>query len=340
MAISFVAATDAHSNSSGTSLSIDKPAGAAAGDVVIIAVGTTSDSFSSAEVFTAPSGFTKQSTVNTTNGFEAALCVMSKILDGSEGSSFTVSWTPSSRNYTACAAAYRGASGTFLAQGTSNEMIETPPLSTASVNNTDAASWRITVGYFADGAEVGLSGSMSTNEVSRRAPASGGTIQNDSGYYHGMQFYDSNGAIATGSSNRSFTLSGASAWTAITWIGVLEAGSATPATGVVNATLPAVTGSLGGDVNVPGTLSCTLPSVTATGAGFGQPPPVDGSMAATLPSVTATADGGVPISGTLNAPIPIAFNGVGETRVFGTRVITVEADESRRILVQSRGVDD
>jgi hypothetical protein len=267
-------------------------------------------------------------------GFPVQLTVMKKVAS-SEPGSWNGSFGSSHHPEAWVCAAYRGTQD-LLVENYNNAGAGGTTVTSASVNNTDSAGWRAVIGCLGvDPAVIG-SHTFTSNEVSIR---SNQKDSSDSTEGICLLLADSNAPVATGSTSRTVSMSGVTIDSGICWIGVLEAGSATPATGVVNAALPAVTGSLGGDVNVPGTLSCTLPSVTATGAGFGQPPPVDGSMAATLPSVSADLLGGTPILGSFAMPIDVVTNLVGETRVFGVRVIEVEAD-NRTITVLSRGVDD
>jgi hypothetical protein len=337
MAISFVAATDTNSSTNGTSLSISKPSGVTSGDVVIIAVGITSNTFASQTV-NAPSGFTKLNTTQSTNSNEVALCVMAKLAGGSEPASYTVTWTQTSNQYYAVCAAYRGATGTFIAQNAATEALTASPLSTPSVTNTNASAWRITVGYFADGAGDTVS-AISTNETTRRGPASGGSVATDGGYYYGIQFYDSNGVVAAGSHNRSFSGTGASFWTAVAWIGLLEPGSATPATGVMSTSIDVPQMSGAGSVTVPGTLATSIDVPAFAGTGNGQPQASTGTMSMAIDVPTFSGVAAVPPIGTLATTVEVQVAFVGETRTFGVRVIQVDA-ESRTIRVQSRGVDD
>lgn len=337
MAISFVAAAaDVKSSTNSTSAVVNCPAGVADGDVVIIAATTVTNTGSSS-TFTAPSGFTVKRTTQTSNSFELAQCIMIKIAS-SEPSSYTVSWSQQSNMHFLSAVAYRGASGTILAENSATEATTASPLATPTVNNTDANSWRITVGSITDGAGDTPT-SPTTNEVSRRA---GGTTFSVDGtsYWYNQQFWDSNGAVATGNHSRTLSATSAPFWTAIAWIGLLEAGSATPASGTISSTLGALTASSAGEVHDDATMACTLGAVTFDGAGYGTPPAVTGTLAGTLGNIDASVSGATVPAGTLDCTVLPAISFQGETRVFGNRVITVEFDDSRIITVQSRGVDD
>lgn len=334
MAISFVAATEANSNTNGTSATVTAPAGITNGDVIIIAITTVTNTFS-ANTFTAPSGFTKVRTTETANGAELAQCIMKKVAN-SESGNYTVTWSQTAAAYKIACAVYRGATGAFLAEGSANEYLSSSPLSTPSVSNSNATSWRITVGSMGDPYDTVTA--LSTSEATRRA--GGSAPPNDGGYYYGIQFYDSNAAVATGSHSRSFTGTGASTWAAIAWIGILEAGSATPASGSFAATLGAVSVAAAGEVHDDATVAMSLGPVTMDGTGAGQPEAGTGGFDLALSGVSMAFAAGVPVTGTMDATVLPSISIQAETRVFGIRVIPVERDESRVITVRSRGVDD
>jgi hypothetical protein len=343
VAITFVAAASASSTSNTASATVNKPSGVTTGDVLVFVV-VAAPNTSTSPTFTAPSGWTKQSTVTIT-GFSA--CIMSKIATGSEPSNYTATWNTTPQGWYGGISAYRGATGLFVAKsGATENYGGSSPISTPTVNNTKSGSWRLAFGAGQVNSNVngGAPGAPSINETSRRWGGTSWllveTYGNGDTEHLSAQFYDSNGSIATGNTNRVFSSSGVSFWAGIAWIGILEAGTATPASGTMGLTLKRVTASGSGAVINNATMSTTLPMISMTGTAYGAPPDVDGPISATLPQVSPSINGLTDVRGTLDTIYAPVINIQAETRVFGIRVITVEDDTSRRIIVPSRGVDD
>lgn len=338
MAITFVAAAEAHANTATSSIVVNKPTGTTTGDFMIMAVMACRGP-GSVVAFTTPSGWTlvRASAADS----EHKQAVYSRVAGGSEPSTYTVAWTGDSASRWIGIASYRGASGTILAENAATESGSASPLATPSVSNTQATAWRVTIGSAIDGTSDDVSAATpSTSEVSRRAGGTAWALVT-SGYYYCFQLYDSNGAIAVGSTSRSFSSTGpASFWSAAAWVGILEEGGATAVTGTASATVGPISPSLVGDVTDNATVAVQLAGVTQQFDGFGTPPAVTGTSAVQLNGVTPAFAGGVPPSGTMVMDILPQVTFLTETEVFGIRVIDVEAEESRIITVESRGVDD
>ncbi|MGW0682883.1 hypothetical protein ACWD2L_05915 [Streptomyces sp. NPDC002754] len=116
---------------------------------------------------------------------------------------------------------------------------------------------------------------------------------------------------------------------------------ATPASGAFASVLPSVAASdfeVGAHFDAD--IDAGLPSVTSVMDGLGSPIESSGDFAGTLGAVSAEAVGAVAARGTLHAVVLPRLMLSTETRVFGVRVIAVEEDLSRLIVVPSRGVDD
>lgn len=335
MAISFVSAQEAHTETNGTSFSCSKPSGVAAGDVMVMVWATTTATYSSATV-TAPSGWTKiRTSQDGTN--EVLQCVMMKIVDGSEGSSFSVS---QSQTFDMCyigIAAYRGATGDLIVENANTETVSSSPLATPTVNNTQSTAWRICIG---NACSTTGTGTPQFNETSRRLGGTSWKLDGDGGtFYHCLQLWDSNAAIATGNTSKSFSASGTTDWSAVSWIGILEQGSAVTASGSLAMTLGGVEVASDGSVHDDGTMAATLGGVTMAMSGEGAPVPASGDMAMTLAPVQMDGAAGVPPMGDMSITLSSVMAFEGETRLFGIRVILVDADV-RTIIVPSRGVDD
>lgn len=332
MAISFVAQTNFNSLTDGSSVVADCPAGVVSGDLLVMVVGLYE--ITGANVTS--TGWTRVDAY--ANDIEDAAAVLTKVAGASEPATYTVNFGASATARIGGIAAYRGAVG-LAAEAGSNEQGVSPPLSTPSVANGDANNWRIVFGYAAGGSS---NGNPSVNDGARRF---GGTAWTDvkpgTSYWGVIQFYDSNAAIgSTSSQTRTFTTTGSAPWWAYAWIGILDEGGGTPVTGPIGVTLKNITGDGDGVVTDNGTMAMTLSSVTQGFLGFGTPPNVDGTASMPLQGVSINASGAIPVSGTMGMLIPVVFALGTETRSGGNRVIVVEADTSRRIIVQSRGVDD
>lgn len=342
MAISFVAATSNSSASASSSAVLDKPSGVASGDVLVLWVAVNPATFSNVVSFTAPTGWTK---IRTINSYDASTnhaidsCLMVKIADGTEGSTFSVALSASCALMKGCVAAYRGASGTILANTYGTDTDGTSPVSSGSVSNTQSTAWRITCGSaYVDSANTYA---ISSSESTQRAGGASWTGPNGSSRYIAGGLYDSNAAIPTGSTSKTFQHGGGGfSWrTGNVWVGILEEGGATPTTGSFSASLGQVTAAGSGEVHDDATMAMTLGSVTMSGAGYGAPPNVTGDAAMQLSSVVEDFTATQPVVGSMNMLVPVSMDFETETLIFGVRVIHVEADD-RRIIVPSRGVDD
>lgn len=335
MAISFVAASSMWSSTAtSTSFTLNVPAGTASGDfMVAVLAWSTGSTVADLSVATAPSGWTVQNDVyNGGDGFDGQLAILTKFATGSEPSSYSGSLGASSAKIkVSTVAAYRGVQG-LLTKGTSSTAYPTTSYSTATVNNTVANSWRIVAGMYES---ASLAYSLNTNEVTSRALVGDGN--SGSGDYVQVRVADSGAAIATGNTSRTFSRS-QTFDASCAWIGILQETAGTPASGTLAQTLSGVTLAVAGEVHNDGTLAQSLSGVSMDFAGFGAPPDITGTFAQSLGGVSVDVTAALPPSGTLDMAILPNVQFSTETRVFGNRVITVEADD-RRIVVPSRGVD-
>jgi hypothetical protein len=332
VAISFVAAGSQFTATSGTSFTINKPAGVAAGDFMIAVLSFSGDTGGNDIAVTPPSGWTEEAELfNAGDGFDHQLWVGTKFVESGDPSTWAGTVGSGVDGMVCGAVAYRGVQS-LLVDGTSSTGLDNS-YSTATVNNTVANSWRVVAAGYESGS---LNYDITVNDTSSRLlyeVSDGGSVNVQ------LRIYDSNGAISTGNTSKTVSRS-ANFDASCSWIGILRETSGTPATGAMSCTLPKVLPFTFGDVEDPGSISATLPSLSFTGDGYGQPPVVTGDMTAALPSLSASAAGVLPVTGSLAVSVLPLVSFSGETRVFGIRVITVEADDSRLITVQSRGVDD
>lgn len=337
MAISFIGVSTMWSSSaSSTSFTLNKPAGSLTdGDLMIAFLTWTTGSTDTDLTVTAPSGWTKQDDVfNAGDGWDSNLAVFTRSYVAGDPSTWagTLSAT-SAKVKVSTTVAYRGVQS-ILAKGTSSVAGPgTTSYSTATVNNTQANSWRV-VGACYESAS--LTYSMNTNEVQSRAL--NGDSNSGSADFIQLRIADSNGGIATGNTSR--TVSRSAAFDAsCSWIGLLREATGTAASGTFGISLGGVSMAASATVDDPATMAMTLGSVTEAFDGFGTPPAVSGSFAATLGGVTMDGEAGVPPMGSISMGDLCSIQINAETRVYGVRVINVEADD-RTIRVPSRGVDD
>jgi hypothetical protein len=331
MAITFVAAGTAFSRiGSGTTFTWNKPAGVAAGDMLVASVQFEANS--SQRTVTLPSGWTLVKNVfNQADGRNLQLTVAYRIAASGDGSSWGGTISANVLLTAASVSAYRGVQSVG-ASGTSTADVDTS-YSTATVNNSAANSWRVVCASYLSGT---TSYTISSNEATRRILFAA----DDSGSTGACQaaIWDSNASVSTGNTSRTVSRSGN--WsTSCSVILLLSPSLGTPASGVWASTLAKVSASASGDVHDDATVSASIPKVVALADGYGQPIAASGTLGASLAPVSASVDVSMAASGTLDTILPIGVNILTETRVFGVRVVNVEADD-RTIVVESRGVAD
>lgn len=217
MAISFIGAAEKHDNGGPDGFTIDKPAGAATGDLLIALV-----SASGGVTMSAPAGWTVVR--NETPTASMRVMVLTRVVQGGDPTSWdgVITGSPNSDGYSLSVAAYRGVASTFPAENTSNGADPgANTLATATVSNTDANNWRIV-----------LSSSVSLDEAS--ATCAGMTERADDTVVRetncaNTQIYDSNGGIATGDTSATVTWSHdfQHAWS---WIAILDDSSSSGGT--------------------------------------------------------------------------------------------------------------
>lgn len=327
MAISFVAAGTTFSATGGsTSLTLNKPAGVADGDILVAVVAFWANG---AQKTVSASGWTvRQTAYRDVSSDQIQITVLTRPALAADPSTWAVTVSGTVYLRVAAVSCYRGVQ-TIGNSGQTNAASATS-LATATVNNTIANSWRITCGAYFAGS---LSYTISSNEITRRF-----LVDSDNSGSVQAALWDSNGGIVTGNTSR--TVSRSSAWTcAGSVILILNEAAGTPASGTLASTLAPVSASVAGEEHNDGTMAASLSPVAAQMDGYGQPPTVSGTMSASLSPVAASIDAANAAVGSLGAIVNIEASLVGETRVFGVRVINVDA-EDRTIKVESRGVAD
>jgi hypothetical protein len=128
MAVTIVNTASATKSGTGTTIAVNKPASVASGDLLVIVAG-----FNTPGTVTSPSGFSAMH-VNVGGG-GIGLCMCSRVADGTEGASFTVTLASASDGFVICTA-LRGVDGTTPVLGTGDVSI--PGLATATC---PAVSW-------------------------------------------------------------------------------------------------------------------------------------------------------------------------------------------------------
>jgi hypothetical protein len=328
MAITHVASATPYTRaSSGTGYTLNAPAGLASGDVLLATVAW--DPTGSQRSITVPEGWVVlRTSYSSGDSRSIQVALLYRQAGPSEPSSWSGSVGASTSAIVTGVSAYRGAQGSLgsnagsLGPGTS--------FSTGTVNNTGSGSWRIVAAAYSSSTS---NYNITSNEASRRW-----IEEAEPSFSIQAAQWDSNAAIATGNTSR--TVSRSATWSCAAGIVmVLAASSGTPATGTMSCNLPALSADGEVEVHNDASLTASLPSVAFEGEGFGQPPLVDGVVGATLPLVEASMELGSDVTAELGASIPVSFSGVGETRLFGVRVVQVEADD-RVVRVESRAVAD
>lgn len=207
---------------SGTSYTINRPAGVISGDLMI-ATGTFGGNITTV---TPPSGWTLVRQVNQTDGTgPCTFAVFKRTAGGSEPTSWTGSLSSSCRPSIVQSVAYRNcldASVQFLAENTSTSGSGDTIVS-ATITNTASNSWRIS----AFGATTDLATSFSSSEVIERADD---YQTSQTPVDVASAIYDSNGVVSTGSHARTATAS-RDYYAAASWIGLIKGLASPPAAG-------------------------------------------------------------------------------------------------------------
>jgi hypothetical protein len=340
MAILYVgASTPWTSTAASSSFTINLPGGTLQdGDLMIAVLSWTTGALHSDLTCTPPSGWTKAAADEAfrqdADGYDHQLAVMTRTYASGDPSTWTGTLSASTAKVKVSGTvAYRGVQG-ILARGMSSADINSTSYNTATVNNTVANSWGVAAaGYESASLSADIKIDVYTSRLLGGATNSG---DNDNVQ---LRISDSNGPIAVTSTSR--TVSRTLAWDAsCAWIGILQESTGTPATGPMAATLGSLTTVAAGEVHDDATMAATLSSVTADWQGYGQPPVSTGAMASTLSPISMDWTAATDVRGSMAVSVLPTVEIHGETRVFGVRVIAVEADTSRRIVIESRGVAD
>lgn len=329
MAISFVASGTTYSaTSSSTSITINKPAGLADGDVLVAFVAFNSGV--GAQRTVSSSGWTvRQTAFYDTGTTEIQVSMLTRSALAADPASWTVTVSGSVWNRISAVSAYRGVQ-TISTSGQTTTGSATS-FSTATVNNTLLNAWRVVCGAYSSGT---TNYTISSNETTRRSLVDA----DDSSTPVQGALWDSNAGIATGNTSR--TVSRSAVWQcAGSTIILLHPATGTPASGTWSSTLGKVSSSAAGEVHNDAVVASSLAPVVAAADGYGQPPVGTGTFAMSVPSVSAAVNGATDVIGTVGAIVAINADVVAETRAFGVRVIQVEA-EDRTIRVDSRAVAD
>jgi hypothetical protein len=220
------------------------------------------------------------------------------------------------------ASAYRGVAG--LAIDGNSSVGTATSFNTATVNNPASTNWRVVAAAYASAT---TSYQISSSEVINRRRATLNTIE--------VGLWDSNGTVGSGNTSRQ--VSRGAVWEcAAAWIGLLDNQDGVVATGTLSASMPIPSMTASGTLSYNATMSVTLPSMPSmTAAGIATPP--DGVLGVlVLPVVTMAA--ATAAKGTLDVVAGPTVNIVAETRTFGIRVVTPEAES--RVITPILGADD
>lgn len=331
MAIAFVASGTAFTaTASGTTFTLNKPAGVATGNIMLAVVAFCANG--AQRTVPAPTGWTIVNTAYKDNGGadQIQVIVMSKMAAAADPATWTLTASASVTFRTASVTAYSGVQGVgasgIATAGT------TTSFATASVAVAVANSWRVVAGAYVSGS---ASYTISSNESVRRVLATA----EDSGAVQAA-LWDSNGtAVAVGSTSR--TVSRSANWAAAAAvILILPPFTGTPASGVMANTLTGVHVDAAGEIHDNAIADIDLGGVTVAFTGAGQPIVGSGTFTVQLGGVGVALTGATVATGVMDTLLPIDFDFVGETRAFGIRVILVEFDKSRIIKVEPRAVED
>jgi hypothetical protein len=279
MAVAFgTSSTASHSNTYVGSLSINKPASTANGDLLILAVETSPTSQSGPTV-TAPSGWTAVSGSPYVGSTGSALWVWYKIAS-SEGSSYSLSFSPTIDDITALIARYTGVDNTSPITNTGS----------TTASNVTSKAVAAPTGIATGGVSVMIGGARPDSGTASLTITMPGTSRvasfyasaGSSDYGAGMALSDS-----TSTASGNMTVNHSSEVSELTLV-LAAASGGTAASGSFGCTLNHVTASLAGSEgdSVTGSFSCIL-GAQCSGGGT----EASGSLAATLGHVAVSASG-------------------------------------------------
>lgn len=314
MAISFVASAGWNESNDDTSYVLQKPSGVASGDLMLAVLGLdlANDGGNDTTV-TPPTGWTVLSDQYSSPNHQ--MVIMTRTAGSSEPGSWNGSLGSGRGPKASAVAAYRGVSG--IADDNDNTTGSATSISTGSVTNPTATSWRVVLGAYSS---ASVSSTLSSNETTKRQAAENSNVE--------VGAWDSNGTIATGSTSRNMTR-GATWESAAVYIAILSATAGANVDGTLSGTLKIPTvNSWAASISYSASMSVVFPSMPSmTASGIATPPagPFEVSI---LPVMEAT--GATAAAGAMTIDAGPVVNIVAETRKFGIRVVTPEA-ESRTI---------
>lgn len=316
MAISFVGVASLATRNTNGSFTLSKPSGVTSGDFMIAVVANWPGLGGEEMTVTPPVGWTTSD-----GGYQYAsngttrMVVMVRTAGASEPSSWNGSYSGTEDVEVTIVAAYRGATG--IVESEVDVRGSATSYSVGSVSNPSASNWRVTVGAYVAGSK---SYAIQSNESSLR--------KRDGFYSSSVEraveagIWDSNGTVSTGSHSR--TISRSSTWSSsVAWIGILGANTTT-LTASLSAEVPLPTMSAAGSLGYAAVVDVDMPSMpTVTMAGIASPPagPLDVLV---VPVVTVAAAHHA--SGVFAVLVVPVVDVEGETRKFGIRVVTPEAE--------------
>lgn len=318
---------------SDTSVAANKPAGVVSGDL-LLAVFTNNN-----QTVSRPSGWTQLFYTPASTGNVWATGVYYKVAGASEPTSYTFS-VPSAAPLVLSITAWSGVDnttpiGTQFADIANGSVSEPHAGPSKTVTITDGRLIYVRAVRFVGSTVPTFSTAAGgVTELVDVGIFSGGSVS-----YANCQYAD-NADFATSGSKAGLAISCSQAESDNLEATIALKSAATPVSGDLDVSLPAVSSDLAGGPHFDADLDVSLPAVSVETAGFGQPAPSSGSFALTLPAVSSGLAGATDAIGAMSVSVLPTVTVQAETRVFGVRVIAIEPDDSRRIIVPSRGLDD
>lgn len=312
--ISFVASASSANSSTNSSYSITKPSGITTGDFMIASVCSFPGDGQGQVTVTPPGGWTVLSDIFEDDGsYACQLTIMTRTATESEPGSWAGSYSGNQEIESITCVAYRGV--TSVAVYETDSIGGATSYTVGSVANPSSSNWRIVIAGYTSGS---VNYDIQSSEVRQRAHD-----WDDNGSDRGLESasWDSNGTVSV--ANHSRTVSRGAVWgTSCAWIGILDAND-TAIPGDLAVTMPLPSVSMSGALSYDGVLAATMPIPSMSAAGIASPPA--GTLdVVVLPSMSVAAAHHA--SGALSVVVPISIGVIGETRKFGIRVITPEAE--------------
>jgi hypothetical protein len=306
----------------------------ATGDYLIAFVAVYLPAGAEQVTITPPAGWVTLSTVFVDGAQPHQMNVMVRTVQSGDPTGWFASLNVFTSLQTTVTVAYRGATGVVSSNFRDAQQATT--LITGSVTTSSIYSWIVAAGsYEAANASWSLEAATSDGKHVDERIARSVTATLSTGEPIAIEITAFDSGTPPGAGTHQYTVFRGAAWeAAAAWIGVLNA-SDTSTSGTVSMSMPRPSVNFDCVFGTQGPLSATLPFPTMEDwTGVASPP--EGPLSA-LVVPDMSLEGTQAVFGTMTCLITPVVASVGETRLFGSRVVIIEAED--RTVIARLGAD-